>query len=85
MTKFNWGKLENSRKSSQGNKISGLADAKFKWRNKITFGKHKGKLLKDIDDSYLIWVRDKSIFPDESSKAGIELRRRKNEYKVKKK
>ena len=45
MTKFNWGKLENSRKSSQGNKISGLADAKFKWRNKITFGKHKGILL----------------------------------------
>ena len=55
----------------------------FIW-NKITFGKHKGKLLKDIDDSYLRWVRDKSMFSDESSKAGIELRRRKKEYKVKK-
>ena len=84
MTKLNWTKLENFRKSSQGNRVSGLADAKFEWRDKITFGKYKGKLLKDIDDSYLRWVRDKSMFSDESSKAGIELRRRKKEYKVKK-
>ena len=81
MTKLNWTKLENFRKSSQGNRVSGLADAKFKWRDKITFGKYKGKLLKDIPVDYLRWVRDNSTIPDEPSKAGIELRRRKEEEK----